>query len=60
VTFVIERPFMTAVATRPCEEQPQIGVASPPRPWLSALNHSLTCASRWRFGVACRPPPRLA
>ena len=60
MTFVTVRPFTTALATLPCCEAPQIGVASPPRPWLSALNHWQTSATRIRFGAALMPAPMLA
>src|SRR3954452_10941013 len=52
VTFVLVLPFITALHTRPCSVQPHIGVSSPPRPWLSQLNHSQTSPSCFRFGVA--------
>ena len=42
VTFVAILPDCTALQTRPCSAHPQIGVSSPPRPWLSHWNHSQT------------------
>src|ERR1700691_1814891 len=60
VTFVAILPFCTALHTRPCIAQPQIGVSSPPRPWLSHWNHSHTSPSCVRLAVEPTPPPRLA
>ena len=40
VTFVAILPFCTALQTRPCMAQPQMGVSSPPRPWLSQVRLS--------------------
>src|SRR5437870_4653779 len=60
VTFVAILPDCTAAQTRPCCAQPQIGVSSPPRPWLSHWNHSHTFPSSTRLAVERIPPPRLA
>jgi len=60
VTLVLVRPFIVAWHTRPCKVQPQMGVSSPPRPWLSQLNQWHTSANCFRFAVQRTPPPRLA
>ena len=60
VTLVAILPFCTALQTRPCSVQPQMGVSSPPRPWLSHWNHSQTSPSFTRLAVLRMPPPRLA
>src|SRR5437660_11022110 len=60
VTLVLVLPFMIELHTRPCMVQPQIGVSSPPRPWLSQLNHQQMSPSSFRFGVARMLPPRFA
>src|ERR1022692_3408457 len=59
VTLVVVRPFITALQTRPCRAQPHMGVSSPPRPWLSQLNHSQASPSSLRFGVHRTLSPRL-
>src|ERR1022692_4130608 len=59
VTLVAILPFWTAWHTRPCRAHPQIGVSSPPRPWLSHWNHSQTSPSFTRLAVLRMPPPRL-
>src|ERR1039458_6800551 len=59
VTLVLVRPFITALQTRPCRAQPHMGVSSPPRPWLSQLNHSQASPSSLRFGVHRTLSPRL-
>src|SRR5258708_34780342 len=58
-TLVAILPFCTALHTRPCSAQPQIGVSSPPRPWLSHWNHSQTSLTVTRLAVLPMPPPRL-
>ena len=60
VTLVAILPFCTALQTRPCSAHPQIGVSSPPRPWLSHWNHSQISPSCTRLAVERMPPPRLA
>src|ERR1051325_9076352 len=60
VTLVAILPFWTALQTRPWEAHPQIGVSSPPRPWLSHWNHSQISPSLTRSAVLRIPPPRLA
>src|SRR6478736_1843158 len=60
VTLVDIFPFWTALHTRPWSAHPQIGVSSPPRPWLSHWNHSHTFPSSTRFALDRTPPPRFA
>src|ERR1041384_326541 len=59
VTLVLVLPFITALHTRPCSVHPQIGVSSPPRPWLSQLNHSATVPSSFRLAMQWMLPPIL-
>src|ERR1044072_3149048 len=60
VTLVAILPFCTAWQTRPCSAHPQIGVSSPPRPWLSHWNHSQISPSFTSAALLRMPPPRLA
>ena len=59
VTLVAILSGCTAWQTRPCIAQPQIGVSSPPRPWLSHWNQSASSPSDTRSAVERTPPPRF-